>query len=218
MSLVHKPITWPDIATKPDDGDPDYAGEEMVPGELDANGDPKWYRYLQAPGTYVGIWLMRQEEWVQIVRAYEQNPGDFYNSYRYVDSHPIFWTTREFRSDELPPNHIIRITDDTGIMRGCDIYPVLVNPATQRIEDDDTLNTATRIWYETGPIDLLPQDHGGAGTLCANYHDTDLDGGAGTYEEAISDIALKIWAKYGNDRVICDKLPDTPVEALDAAG
>lgn len=218
MSLAHKPITWPDITVDPDHGDPEYNGEEMVPGELDANGDPKWYRYRQPPGTYASIWELRQAAWTQIVRAYEQNPGDFYNSYRYVDSHPIFWTTREgFTGSDLPPNHVIRINDDTGITRGCYLYPVKCNPATQHIEDNEDLNTCTMTWYEFGPIDLLPQDHGGAGTLCATYHDYELDGGSSTYENAIIEIALKIHKKYGNDRVICDKLPVNAIEDLDAA-
>lgn len=215
MSLLHKKITWPDIATIPDDGDERYSGQEWEPGdELDANGDPKWYHYHRAPGTYAALWLVRQEEWDDIARDYEQRPGDFYRAHQYIDSHPIFWTSRDFRSDELPPNHVLRINDDTGIARGCYIYPVLVNPATGHIDDDDTLNTATRIWYEFGPIDLLPTDHGGGGWICAAYHDYELDGGADTYENVIIEIALKIWTKYGNDRVICDQLPDKPIEDL----
>jgi hypothetical protein len=219
MSHLHKKITWPDIATNPDDGDPEYTGNEWEPGdELDASGEPTYYHYHLAPGTYAGIWLMRQEEWDDIARDYEQHPGDFYLAHQYIDSHPIFWSSREgFTDSELPPNHVIRVTDDTGITRGCYIYPVKCNPANQTIEDDETLNTHTMIWYEFGPIDLLPQNHGGAGTLCAAYHDYELDGGADTYEQAIIDIALKIWTKYGNDRQICDKLPVNAIEDLDAA-
>ncbi len=69
-----------------------------------------------------------------------------------------------------------------------DVDVVKVDPTTETIEKDESRNTATRVWLETGQWDL-----GGNST-----HDPVLDTGAPTYEEAIILLADLVKAKYGD--------------------
>lgn len=73
---------------------------------------------------------------------------------------------------------------------GLDIMVVHVNPVTERIEDDASLNTATRVWLETG----LREET----LLWSGYtHDPRLDCGHATFEEALVRLAAKVAQHYG---------------------
>ena len=91
--------------------------------------------------------------------------NEFYNAWYWLWGHPAFH----------------------GKFLYClDIEPVLVNPATRRVEDDESLNTKTEIWLELGPYN-------------SRYatHDIDLDCGGWTFEEAIIKLRDLVEFKYG---------------------
>ena len=94
---------------------------------------------------------------------------DFYQSYHYLRKHPIF---------------------NNRFERGLDVEVVKVNPETEEIDDDRTLNTETRIWLETGPY--IHDDPMG----CEWSHDPYLDCGGKTYEEAIIKLAKLVKERY----------------------
>jgi hypothetical protein len=68
-----------------------------------------------------------------------------------------------------------------------DIAIEKVNPATDSIDDDSSLNTKIEVWLECGPYEE-EYDNG--------MHDVDLDCGADTFEEAIIVLANLVYAKY----------------------
>lgn len=200
MRLEHKPIVFPEVDLSNDDADPEWNGSEFIeiPGR-------SVYRWVSPPGVAAAAWKVFQQEWVDIVTRYEADPDDFMNAWYYLDGHPAFWTFRqEFKCEEWPPNHLHRLEHQQGITRCIFITPHKVNPETLAIDEDESLNTLTQLWYELGKMDLLPGDHGGGVAVTSHWHDWQLDGGAGTYEAAIIDIARKVWESYGNDRIIVD--------------
>lgn len=106
----------------------------------------------------------------------------FFEAYHWLDEHPIF---------KEPKYKISRFQDSLVIM------VVKVNPETDRIEDDQALNTATRVWLEHGPFGITTvEEHGIAGAACS--HDLDLDCGGTTFEEAIIELAALVLKHYGD--------------------
>lgn len=73
---------------------------------------------------------------------------------------------------------------------------VKVNPENETIEDNEELNTATRVWLEFGPYDFEEN---------CRVHDTNLDCGGKTFEEAIIKLANLVNAYYderGKERTL----------------
>lgn len=137
--------------------------------------------------------------WTETVAAYEANPEDVFAAWYYLDGHPAFWRFRKNRA-WTPPAHFGNLQYEGAMSSGWpEITPHKVNPATGEVEDDESLNTKLEWWYEFGPWELAPDDPGDHCT-----HDYRQDGGAETYEEAIIDIAKKVWTNYGNDRRVVD--------------
>ncbi len=95
--------------------------------------------------------------------------NNFYDAFHFLEGHPIF--KGEFLTQLY-------------------MEVVLVDPATNAVDDDFSRNTTPRIWMETGPNE---KDEYGWGC-----HDLDLDSAGATYEEAIIDLAGKVLAKYGS--------------------
>jgi len=94
---------------------------------------------------------------------------DFYDSWWYLYSHDMF-------------------KEENGVssFENCtDVLVVKVNPRSNVIEDNQSLNTKTQIWLESGA-------YGGI----LSFHDIDLDCGADTYEEAIIELARLVKENY----------------------
>ena len=70
-----------------------------------------------------------------------------------------------------------------------DVDVVKVNPKTNCIDDNDSLNTKIQIWLECGPY-------------FENQitHDIDLDCGGNTFEDAIIKLAKLVKKYYTDDR------------------
>lgn len=100
---------------------------------------------------------------------------DFYEAFHFLRTHKMIESTG-FKS--LKHNHFYECLD---------ISVVKVNPETDAIEMNDDLNIKTQVWLEFGPINgLIPE------------HDTRLDCGADTFEEAIIQLANLV-DKYYHD-------------------
>lgn len=74
------------------------------------------------------------------------------------------------------------------------IMVVKVNPETNEIDDDDSLNTKTQVWLECGPWEDLSEDNWHGYT-----HDMLLDSGGDTFEEAIIELANNVYENYGEN-------------------
>lgn len=93
---------------------------------------------------------------------------NFYQAWHYLINHPMF--NEKFQS--------------------ClDVDVVKVNPKTNCVDDNDSLNTKTQIWLECGPY-------------FENQitHDIDLDCGGNTFEDAIIKLAKLVKKYYTDDR------------------
>lgn len=75
-----------------------------------------------------------------------------------------------------------------------DIHYTKVNPETNHVEDDRSLNTKIEVWLETGPAywDEYSNSYQG------NMHDIRLDVGGDTFEEALINLANKVLEHYGD--------------------
>lgn len=114
---------------------------------------------------------------------------DFYESWNWLCQHPIFWVPIKNKQT----NKWVRLRHADSFQSYLDIDVVKVNPKTNHIDDDKELNIATRVWLECGPwyVDKIRNDS------CTS-HDSDLDCGGDTFEEAIVKLASLVMEKYGN--------------------
>lgn len=160
---------------------------------------------ITVDGNFPGF---RIERWREVVERYEKEPDDFYNAFWYIEEHPIYLHSHESDWKQFKSG-----TDFVNKMI------VKVDPETERIEDDPERNTATRFWFETGPVyttrdmeertleryrearpepatdtDAAPKP------IFETTHDLNLNTSAPTYEEGIVQLAAKIASEYGHDR------------------
>lgn len=158
--------------------------------------------------TYAGLQASRVQEWTDVVSAYENNPGDFYNAWHYLNWHPAFW---KFYGSPDDPHadrfHEKCLVEDRGVEHCVEISVAKVNPASGSIDDDPALNTKTEVWAEIGMLRWPSENFR---EYDVHIHDYNLDCGGDTYEQAITNMARLVHDKYGNDRQVCDEHRDTP--------
>jgi hypothetical protein len=155
----------------------------------------------------------------------------FYEAYKYLESHPIFNTTPgetvDLSDDPLgiASGFDLDLTDESlkavpynnyRFDLALDIDVVKVNPETGQIDDDPAKNTLPQVWLECGPweADLykdedpelreetykeIPEDKRGGFT-----HDTNLDCGGDTFEDAIIALAELVKLNYDNPEATQD--------------
>lgn len=92
---------------------------------------------------------------------------EFYEAWDFLCNHEIY------QDSKIGMSHFEE--------RCLSIEVVKVNPKTEEIDDDESKNTSTRVWLESGPYN-------------ENYytHDVDLDCGGKTFEEAIIALAENV--------------------------
>ena len=100
--------------------------------------------------------------------------NEFYDAWTFLVNHPIF--IRE--DDQIREPHYFYF------QRNLDIEVVKVNPETDEIDEDDSLNTKTAVWLECGTEE--------------GHRDIDLDCGGETFEEAVIELAKLVEKKYGD--------------------
>lgn len=195
---MKKDVVLPDVDTSDLDAD---LPEPLLAGEKSA-GHQSWNWLRCRPGHYARAWELLKDSWEVWAEAYEADPADFYNSFHYLDNHPIYWSFEYFDGSDRPLNHLSRLAHGYGFYHGVSVDVVRVNPLNETIEErHPELNTSTRVWLETGKRGLFySQEH----HTIDNWHDYELDCGAPTYEGAVILLAHNVWERYGNDRRVCD--------------
>ena len=196
---MHKDYELPMVSLTHDEADPEWETYGETGHKIEGEDGKTYYRWHRPPGVHSNYWAVIQDNWKEIVEQYEAHPLDFYSAYHYLDSHPVFWKFNPHPQDtKREANHLMYLEHEYGVMRGILIFPVKCSEQ-HKIEDDADLNTKTEVWYEFGPVTLIPDEYGNS-----HWHDYFLDGGADTYEQVIVQVAGKVWKHYGNDRRIID--------------
>ena len=100
-----------------------------------------------------------------------------------------------------------RVVDDGSLQECWCVDVVYVDPETETIEDDESRNTAFRVWLEAGPWhdwsteDEFSEPDGGWTDYnrWGSSHDHQLDCGAPTMEEALLKLASLVEVFYNED-------------------
>jgi hypothetical protein len=101
------------------------------------------------------------------------------------------WEAYHFLAD-----HVVRGSNGSSFLDVLDIFVVKVNPANNTIDDDPAVNTAIRIWLESGPgTEHIDDGFGHEGDV--QLHDPALDVGGASFEEALIKLAGKVRTHYG---------------------
>lgn len=95
---------------------------------------------------------------------------DFYDAWWFLFNHKIF-TDRH---------------GDSKFEHCLDTFVAKVNPLTNAIDDDDSLNTKSQVWFEIGPYDRT-----------GRINDLELKVFEDTYELAILKLANSVLRHYG---------------------
>lgn len=188
--LPHKLVVFPDLDTQP---------RWIGPGE----------RRFGGKDLHKRLWDYARRDWTDIAETYEANPYSFYNAWRYLNHHPMYWqltgapvvTGHDDDGNAVTSlNHAARLVHDNGIT-GIDVFVVRVDERGVR-QADPALNTRTEVWLETGEVAWVTSPFG---TQPGDrYHNYKIDTSAATYEEAVIRLARKVWKAYGNDRRKCE--------------
>lgn len=126
---------------------------------------------------------------------------DFHTAWNWLRRHPAF-----FYKGKMGAEHMIAgLASSTqyGFFESLEIDIVKVDPKTNRIEDDSSRNTATRVWLECGPWGD-PKDHPSWGDTeniiwkGIPSHDINLDCGGETFERAIIKLASLVLTNHGD--------------------
>ena len=114
--------------------------------------------------------------------------NDFYTAYNFLEKHKMVHPSYPNYPD---------LTYSKGFADSLYVAVVKVNPVNDTVEDDRKLNTKTQVWLEFGPVVEADEDLG-LNQLFTTVHDTRLDCGADTFEEAIIELANLV-DKYYRD-------------------
>lgn len=162
--------------------------------EIDCSGHPRQDSLLDVswPSLYRDLQKMRQDEWAKLSKAYEAEPDSFWRSWHWVQCHPVFWYFDHKR-------HESNLQWGRGTDEGLEIRPAMVDPNTRKVEKRKGRNTHLEIWAEVFPASMRQLGGG------IRLHDYECDTGGDTYEQAIVNVAAKIYEKHGNDRRVLAK-------------
>lgn len=145
---------------------------------------------------YPDLRRMREERWTKLAKAYEKNPEGFYESWHWLQCHPIFWYFGTGRQHEST------LCSNRGVYEGLELCPELVDPKTRRTEGP-LESRVVEIWVEVFPASMGPGGRSGI-----RLHDYVCDTGAPTYEEAVIKTARLVYERHGHDRVKLDEIWD----------
>lgn len=190
MTLEHKPVNAAGLPVLATDVPESSACYSLLAEMLKEN-----------PDLYVEIQASRVGKWRKLVRTFEENPDDFHSAWHYLNEHPLFWSLAGTRAKPAEA-HEKYLVHENGFPHALDIFVMKVDPKTRRVEDDESRNTKTEVWYE------ICMTHWPSQYDDVRVHAWQIDGGGETYEEAIVKAAQQVHETYGNDRTIFDK--ETP--------
>lgn len=137
---------------------------------------------------------------------------------KWLLEHPVWTYPRKVKvpPEDADPETVFDVPRDSrdfwvvpvGCLQECwSLDLVFVDPMTETIEDDGTRNTAFRVWIEAGPwIDhevekVFPEPDEGWNhhNRWGGSHDSRLDCGGSTMEEALLELASAVEVFYKED-------------------
>lgn len=110
---------------------------------------------------------------------------NFYEAWIYLQEH-MYFADRNYLLDGKVISSMFSLSLTIDVVK--------VNPLSETIEEDEDLNTETRVWLESGP------QYKENGNLWNNSHDTELDCGGTTFELAIIELANLVEKIYPIER------------------
>ena len=153
-----------------------YDSEEAMQAEFDKKG---WVPKLIPGPLYQEGYKWAEVSAEQEAEALAQVPTmDFYRAWHFLRNHPCQFDSEGEEHYDLW------------------VWPALVNPETGSVDDDKSKNTQVEIWVEFGHWCEYPKD-GSTPAFTGSSHDTRLDCGGKTYEEAIITLAQRVAVYYG---------------------
>jgi hypothetical protein len=128
----------------------------------------------------------------------------FYDAFWWLWAHPIF--ILKGKQTKAIDIKLFGRPVSSGFNEALDFNIVKVNPETNRIEDEEFLNTKVMVWMETGPFeDPSESEHSSMNDneKWMNHtgiptHDVKLDCSGDTFEEAIVNLAKKVKEEHGD--------------------
>jgi hypothetical protein len=174
--LEHKPIKLPTIPAETTEAEQQRFDKSL--GDIFGPMESDHYAKMQ---------LRREADWHDIARAFEESP-DLFNSYRFIDHHPVFWYLRTHPATPLvkPVFHEKNLEHSDGIRSGFEVTVMRTKDTASGIV----------IWCEFGLTHRWKKADGTGQRL----HDYRLDSGGATYELAVIKAAKRLHDIYGNDR------------------
>jgi hypothetical protein len=141
-------------------------------------------------------------------RLAEPRFSDFHAAWHFLAEHPMYlseaphWVELDGTLAQIGRTKRVLVKHNLFPGAGTlDIEVVRVNPATERIEDDEELNTATRVWLESGPwywtAEMKDEERELFGSYGMPSHDVRLNCGAETFEAAVIELANLVFRYYG---------------------
>lgn len=145
-------------------------------------------------------WLLDHKVWTH--KATVRMPANIEDMFAPIEGTDLFVQMKTDGADWQDEEF-----DDGSLYECAEFEYVYVNPEREYREDDDTLNTAFRIWIEAGPWHdqatdgNTPEPEGGWNQYnrWINSHDIRLDCGAATMEDALLELAALVECFYNED-------------------
>lgn len=156
----------------------------------------KWEE-IKASTSKKTLLEITKEDFSRAAEEYKNNPN-FYNSYQFLTYHPAFWCI-------LPSTIDGQLTPFESFQRCLYIEVVRVDPSTGCVENDDSKNTQTVVWLESGPWYSKKEmeefcGHEWSDPMGGHACDHELDCGGDTFEEAIIKLAALVLKHYGLEK------------------
>ena len=79
-----------------------------------------------------------------------------------------------------------------------DLEPHMINPATNAVDGDDSLNTELQWWIEGGGYSIVKMEEHGVRDSIMRNNDYDLHTGGATADEALINFTNLVYEKYGD--------------------
>lgn len=164
------------------------------------HGDDTQY-YMDHKDFYRELQNNREEEWREIVAAYEADPNDTFRAWEYLDHHPAFYCLSPKAAKE--GIHEKHLDHEHGISRCVDVGMWRVNPANGLVEEEPFrhLNIQNEFYIELGQY---PWPGDSAFESSKSYHDVHMNCYGATFEEVLVAAAWRVHEAYGNDRRVVD--------------
>ena len=147
-------------------------------------------------------WVKNHKLWTHPITTRMPPDGKYDRMFKKIEG-------TEFREMIFDGDDWIDVTHDVGGFFECvELEPVYVNPRTNRVDDNDELNTRLDLWIECGGwLDISKEDYGyvpeegwNEHDKWSKCHDIMLNCGGKSIEEAMLNLAIRVKFHYGEER------------------